>query len=47
MGGNGILTIKEANMMEFSELLTDYYNTGNGTQLKQLLYDNAIEGIEY
>lgn len=46
-GGSGLLTVKEANMAEFSALLTDYYNTGSGEALKTFLYDYAIEGITY
>lgn len=43
--GAGILTITDKNMMEFNELLLDYYNTGNSEALKAFLYENAIQGI--
>ncbi len=44
--GNGILTITDSCMEQFNTLLLDYYNTGEPEQLKQFLYDNAVQGIE-
>jgi hypothetical protein len=44
-GGNGLLTVKEGNMLEFSTLLTDYYNSHDGKPLKAFLYEHAIDGI--
>ena len=46
VAGAGILTITDKYMEEFNILLLDYYNTGKPEQLKQFLYDNAIQGIE-
>lgn len=43
--GAGILTITDKHMEQFNVLLVDYYNSGNSDQLKQFLYDNAIQGI--
>lgn len=43
--GVGMLTIKENNMQQFNELLVDFYNTGNPDNVKEFLYNNAIEGI--
>lgn len=43
--GAGILTITDKHMEQFNSLLVDYYNSGNSDQLKQFLYDNAIQGI--
>ncbi len=43
--GAGILTIMDKHMEQFNTLLVDYYNSGNSDQLKQFLYDNAIQGI--
>lgn len=43
--GAGILTITDKKMMEFNELLLDYYNTGNSEALKAFLYENAIQGM--
>lgn len=45
MAGAGILTITDSHMERFNTLLLDYYNTGNAEELKQFLYDNAIQGI--
>lgn len=44
--GTGILTIADKHMEKFNTLLLDYYNTGNGEELKQFLYDNAILGLD-
>ncbi len=43
--GAGMLTIKENNMQQFNELLVDFYNTGNADNVKEFLYNNAIEGL--
>lgn len=45
--GAGILTITDKYMEQFNALLLDYYTTGNDTELKQFLYDNAIHGIKF
>ncbi len=44
--GAGVLTITDKFMFEFNNLLVDYYNTGEGDNLKEFLYNNAIYGIE-
>ena len=46
MNGAGIMTITDKNMERFNVLLLDYYNTGKAEDLKQFLYENAIQGIE-
>lgn len=46
MNGAGILTITDRYMERFNVLLSDYYNTGKAEELKQFLYDHAIQGIE-
>ncbi|HML47297.1 MAG TPA: Fic family protein [Clostridia bacterium] len=46
-GGNGMLTIREKNMEQFNELLTDFYNTGETDAIKVFLYENAIRGIDF
>ena len=46
MHGAGIMTITDAHMERFNELLLDYYNTGKAEDLKQFLYDHAITGLE-
>ncbi len=45
--GTGILTITDKFMAEFNNLLLNYYNTGNGEELKAFLYNNAIQGIDF
>ena len=46
MHGAGIMTITDKHMERFNVLLLDYYNTGKAEDLKQFLYDHAIQGIE-
>lgn len=46
MYGAGIMTITDKHMELFNGLLLDYYNTGKAEDLKQFLYDHAIQGIE-
>ena len=46
MYGAGIMTITDKHMERFNVLLLDYYNTGKAEDLKQFLYDYAIQGIE-
>lgn len=43
--GAGIMTITDKYMEQFNALLLDYYNTGKSGQLKQFLYENAIQGM--
>lgn len=43
--GAGILTITDKHMEEFNTLLCAFYESGDGTELKKFLYDNAIQGI--
>ncbi len=43
--GSGILTITDKYMEQFNTLLLDYYNTGKSDELKNFLYENAIQGI--
>jgi len=45
--GAGILTITDKYMERFNELLLFWYDTGNCEELKQFLYENAIQGIEF
>ena len=44
--GVGILTITDRYMQDFNSLLLEFYSTGDGEELKQFLYDNALHGIE-
>ena len=43
--GAGIMTITDKYMEQFNERLLGYYNTGKAEELKQFLYENAIQGI--
>ncbi len=43
--GCGMLTIADKHMERFNTLLLDFYNTNNADELKQFLYENAIQGI--
>ena len=44
--GAGIMTITDKYMEQFNSLLLNYYNTGEKEELKQFLYENAIQGIK-
>ena len=46
MSGAGIMTVTDKHMERFNVLLLDYYNTGKAEDMKQFLYENAIQGIE-
>lgn len=43
--GSGIMTITDKYMEQFNALLLNYYNTGESKELKQFLYENAIQGM--
>lgn len=43
--GSGIMTITDKYMEQFNSLLLNYYNTGENEELKQFLYENAIQGM--
>ncbi|GHV78263.1 hypothetical protein AGMMS49944_00540 [Spirochaetia bacterium] len=45
--GSGVLTITDSFLQDFNRLLTRYYDSGDGGDLKQFLYDKAIDGIEF
>lgn len=42
-----MLTIKEAQIIDFNTLLAAYYESGEGAALKTFLYENAIDGITF
>lgn len=44
--GKGVLNIKENNMLEFAELLNDFFNTNRSENISKFLYDKCICGIE-
>ena len=43
--GSGIMTITDKYMEQFNALLLNYYSTGKSGELKQFLYENAIQGM--
>ena len=43
--GAGIMTITDKYMEQFNTLLLNYYNAGKSEELKQFLYENAIQGM--
>jgi len=43
--GSGIMTITDKYMEQFNTLLMNYYNAGKSEELKQFLYENAIQGM--
>ena len=45
--GAGVLTISDKHMEQFNALLLDYYNTNDAEGLKEFLYNNAIQGLEF
>ena len=44
--GCGIITIKEEFINEFNNLLTEYYNTGDMTEIEYFIYNKCIYGLE-
>lgn len=44
--GEGILTVKDSQVMEFNKRLLEFYNTGDDSVLDLWLYENCIDGIE-
>ena len=45
LAGAGIMTITDKYMEQFNTILLNYYNTGKSEELKQFLYENAIQGM--
>lgn len=46
-GGAGLITIFDKDMEKFNTLLCEFYGSGDSTELKDFLYNNAIRGIEF
>lgn len=44
--GKGIILVKEEHLLEFNQLLTEFYNTNKCEKLIAFLYENCIFGIE-
>ena len=45
--GKGILSIKEQDLREFNQHLTDFYNTNNYSAIENFVYDRCIRGIDF
>lgn len=45
--GKGIISIPVEKIEEFGKKLTNYYETNNMEDLKNWIYENAIDGIEF
>jgi hypothetical protein len=45
--GKGIISVSDENKEKFGELLTKFYESGDNTNLKNLLYETSIDGIEF
>lgn len=45
--GQGIISVKQTDIKPFYELLVKYYETDESAELKQYLYDNCIEGMDF
>lgn len=43
--GTGMFTITDKHMERFVDLLLNYYDTGAGEEMKEYLYENAIQGM--
>ena len=43
--GTGMFTITDKHMERFNDFLLDYYDTGASEELKEYLYENAIQGM--
>lgn len=46
-GGAGLLTVTDNNMERFNTLLCEFYESGDSAELKEFLYNNAIQGISF
>lgn len=45
--GKGIIKIPDIHLEKFNQLLTEFYNTNNKEEIKQFIYENCIDGIEF
>ncbi len=45
--GKGIIMMKDKDLEEFSRLLSEFYTSGNKSEIKKFIYKNCIIGIEY
>ncbi len=45
--GQGIISVIQKDIKEFYKLLVSYYETNQNSELKQFLYDNCIDGMNF
>ena len=45
--GQGIISVNQKDISEFYRLLVSYYETGDGLEIKQFLYNNCIDGMNF
>lgn len=45
--GKGILSVKEQDLREFNQLLTEFYNTNEYLVIGEFVYNKCIRGIEF
>lgn len=44
--GCGIIMVKEENLLEFNQLLTEFYNTNDDEKIMNFIYENCIFGLD-
>lgn len=44
--GSGVLIVPDEDMLQFSTILSEYYESGNDTELTSFLYETSIFGID-
>jgi prophage maintenance system killer protein len=45
--GNGIIKVPDNKLQEFTILLSEFYTTNNNSKIKQFIYNNCIDGIDF
>ena len=45
--GAGIIKIPDNKIIEFNELLIDFYNTNKDEKIEKFIYENCIDGINF
>ncbi len=45
--GAGIIKVPDTKLEEFNILLSEFYSTNDNSKIKQFIYDNCIDGIEF
>ena len=45
--GCGIIKVSDSHLEEFNTLLSEFYTTDNKEKIKEFLYNNCIDGIEF